>query len=57
VFLFVAQALEAEVLQGQIASRVITSTKRLLQVTGRDIAQLVSGMSPEAQQTVVAFFS
>jgi hypothetical protein len=57
VFIFIVQALEAETLQGQIATRVISSAKLLLQMTGRDPAQLMSQLSPETQQTVTAFFN
>jgi importin-5 len=57
VFVFIAQALEAETLQGQIATRVIQAAKLLLGITGRDPAQLMSQLSPETQQTVRAYFS
>jgi hypothetical protein len=57
VFIFVAQALEAETLQGQIATRVVAAAKLLLQMSGRDPAQLMSQLSPETQRTVQAYFS
>ena len=57
VFVFIAQALEAETLQGQIATRVIQAAKLLLGITGRDPVQLMSQLSPETQQTVRAYFS
>jgi hypothetical protein len=57
IFVFVVQALEAETLQGQIATKVISSAKALLQVTGQDPSALLAQMSPETQQVVRAFFS
>ncbi len=57
VFVFVAQALEAETLQGQIATRVVTATKALLGLTGVDPAPLMGQLTPEAQHTVRAYFS
>lgn len=57
VFLFIAQALEAETLQGQIATRVVAAAKMLLGGTGRDPAQLLSQLNPETQQTVRAYFN
>jgi len=57
VFIFIAQALEAETLQGQIATRVVAAAKLLLGVTGVDPAQLMSQLTPETQQTVRAYFS
>jgi hypothetical protein len=56
VFVFIAQALEAETLQGQTASRVVQAAKVLLGVAGLDPAQLLQQLSPETQQTVRAFF-
>lgn len=56
-FQFVAQALEAETLQGQTASRVVGSTKALIQATNVNLAQVVAGFTPEQQQTVQAYFS
>jgi importin-5 len=57
IFVFVVQALEAETLQGQIATKVISSAKGLLQVTGQDPSALLAQMSLETQQVVQAFFS
>jgi importin-5 len=57
VFVFIAQALEAETLQGQIASRVVAAAKLLLGMTGRDPTQLMLQLNPETQQTVRTFFS
>ncbi len=55
-FTFVAQALEAETLQGQTASRIVGAAKQLVQTAGLDANQLLSSLSPETQQTVRAFF-
>lgn len=57
IFVVVVQALEAETLQGQIATKVISSAKALLQVTGQDPSALLAQMSLETQQVVRAFFS
>jgi hypothetical protein len=57
VFLFVVQALEAETLQGQIANRVVASTRNLLQATGQDLAALLGQLESGLQQTVQAYFS
>jgi hypothetical protein len=54
---FIAQALEAETLQGQIATRVVAAAKTLLTVTGRDPTQIMNQLSPDTQKTVMAFFA
>lgn len=56
-FQFVAQALEAETLQGQTATRVVNSTKALVQATGVNLAQVAATLTSEQQQTVQAYFS
>jgi hypothetical protein len=56
VFVFIAQALEAETLQGQTATRIVASAKTLLQVAGLDPQQVLAQLSPETQQTVRAYF-
>ncbi|KAF7876501.1 hypothetical protein EAF04_001591 [Stromatinia cepivora] len=56
VFVFVAQALEAETLQGQTANRVIEATKNLLAAAGLNPAHLLAQLSPETQATVQAYF-
>jgi hypothetical protein len=56
VFIFIAQALEAETLQGQTAQRVVQAAKVLLGGAGLDPAQLLQQLSPETQQTVRAYF-
>lgn len=57
VFVFVAQALEAETLQGQTASGVVATTKNLLTAAGVDPTPLLQQFSPEAQRTIMASFS
>jgi hypothetical protein len=57
VFVFIAQALEAETLQGQTATRIVAAAKALLQVSGLNPAQLLQQLPPETQQTVQAYFS
>ncbi|KUJ10726.1 ARM repeat-containing protein [Mollisia scopiformis] len=56
VFIFIAQALEAETLQGQTATRIVAAGKALLQGAGLDPAALLQQLSPETQQTVRAYF-
>lgn len=56
VFLHVTQALEAETLQGQTATRVIQASKLLIGAGGLDAGQLIQQLSPETQQTIRAFF-
>ncbi len=56
VFIFIAQALEAETLQGQTATRIVAAAKTLLQGAGLDPTALLQQLSPEAQQTVRAYF-
>ena len=55
-FTFIAQALEAETLQGQTAQRIVDATKRLISATGLNAGQLLAGLSPETQATVRAYF-
>lgn len=57
VFVFIAQALEAETLQGQTASRVAVATKALLAATSLDPTPLLQQFSPEAQRTIMGYFS
>lgn len=59
-FKFIAEALEAETLQGTTAQRVVGVGKKLLQTAGigpDHVSQLLAEMSPETQQTVRAYFS
>lgn len=55
-FNFIAQALEAETLQGATATRIVGAAKTLVQTAGLDANQLFANMAPETQQTVRAFF-
>jgi len=57
IFQFVAQALESETLQGQTATRVVTSVKNLVQATNVNLGQVVAGLTPEQQRIVQAYFS
>ncbi|KAF2000467.1 importin subunit beta-3 [Amniculicola lignicola CBS 123094] len=56
-FQAVVQALEAETLQGQTATRVVTATKALAQAASLNVAQATAGLTPEQQQTVQAYFA
>ncbi|KAI5361577.1 putative importin-beta domain, armadillo-like helical, TOG domain, importin beta family [Septoria linicola] len=55
-FTFIAQALEAETLQGQMAQRIVGSGRKLIATAGLDANQLLGALPPETQQTVRAFF-
>ncbi|KAF2144507.1 uncharacterized protein K452DRAFT_223047 [Aplosporella prunicola CBS 121167] len=55
-FAYVAQALEAETLQGNIASQVVRATKHLVQTAGLDANQLLAGLDQQTQHTVRAYF-
>ncbi|KAL7927296.1 armadillo-type protein [Trichoderma austrokoningii] len=57
IFLFIAQALEAETLQGQTASRVAAATKALLTAANVDPMPLLQQFSPESQRTIMGYFS
>ncbi|KZF24570.1 importin beta-3 subunit [Xylona heveae TC161] len=56
-FVYIAQALEAETIQGQTANRVVAAAKHLVGAAGLDPAQLLAQLTPETQQTVRAYFS
>lgn len=55
-FTYIAQALEAETLQGQTAQRAVASAGKLVQIAGLDANQLLAGLPPDTQKTVRAFF-
>ncbi|KAK4960383.1 importin subunit beta-3 [Elasticomyces elasticus] len=55
-FVFVAQALEAETLQGVMAQRIVGAARKLVTDAGLDANQLLAGLPPETQHTVRAFF-
>lgn len=57
IFVYIAQALEADTLQGQTASRVAVATKALLTEAGVDPTPLLQQFSPESQRTIMGFFS
>jgi len=55
-FTHIAQALEAETLQGSIAQRIVESGKKLMATAGLAPEQILNGLPPETQQTVRAYF-
>lgn len=55
-FTFIAQALEAETLQGQMAQRIVAAGSKLIRTAGLDSTQLLNGLPPETQNTVRAMF-
>jgi hypothetical protein len=57
IFVYIAQALESEALQGQTAGRVAAATKTLLTAANVDPMPLLQQFSPEAQQTIKGYFS
>jgi hypothetical protein len=57
IFTYVAQALEADTLQGQTANRVVTATKAMLTAANVNPAPLLQQFSPEAQQTIMTHFA
>jgi hypothetical protein len=57
LFVFVAQALESEALQGQTASRVASAVKKLLSAASVDPTPLLQEFSQEAQQTIMSYFA
>ncbi|MBE3043091.1 hypothetical protein IMZ48_11070 [Candidatus Bathyarchaeota archaeon] len=57
VFVLVAQALEAETLRGQTASRVVTATKALLQAASVDPTPLLQQFQHDAQAVIMSYFA
>lgn len=55
-FTFIAQALEAETLQGQMAQRIVGAGSKLIRTAGLDSTQLLAGLPPETQNTVRTLF-
>lgn len=55
-FKFIAQALEAETLQGQMAQRIVAAGRKLIATAGLNADQLLNGLPPETQQTVRTLF-
>ena len=56
MFVYIAQALEAETLLGQTAEKVVQAAKVLLSNANLDPTALLQQLSPETQQTVRALF-
>ncbi|KAH8653307.1 armadillo-type protein [Xylariales sp. PMI_506] len=58
IFVFVAQALESDMLgTGEVAQKVVGATKALMQSSGVNAQSLLQQFSPEAQQTILRYFS
>lgn len=57
VFVFVAQALEGQTIQGQTANRVVEATKTLLAAASLNPAQLLTQLAPDTQAAVHAWFA
>ncbi|KAM4062275.1 HEAT-like repeat domain-containing protein [Hirsutella rhossiliensis] len=57
LFVFIAQALEAETLQGQTASRVVAATNTLLTTANVDPMPLLQQFSQDSQRTIMGYFS
>jgi len=55
-FTYIAQALEAETLQGNMAQRIVAAARKLVQTAGLDANQLLNTLPPDTQATVRAFF-
>jgi hypothetical protein len=55
-FTFVAQALEAETLLGNVKDRVVSAAKQLVQSANLNADQLLAGMAPETQEVVRKHF-
>lgn len=55
-FTFIAQALEAETLQGQMAQRIVGAGSKLIRTAGLDSTQLLNGLPAETQATVRTMF-
>ena len=57
VFHHIALALEAEMIQGQTAEKVLESAKQLIAATGINPDQVLETLSAEGQATVRSYFS
>lgn len=55
-FTYIAQALEAETLQGQMAQRIVIAARKLIATAGLDANQLLASLPPDTQQTVRTLF-
>ena len=56
IFVFIAQALEAETLQGQTASRVVAAAKMLLTESSVDPTPLLQQFPEDSQRTIMKWF-
>jgi importin-5 len=56
VFQHIVQALEAEMIQGQIANKVVASAKQLVAQTGINAEQILQTLTPEGQAAVKIYF-
>lgn len=56
VFGFIVEALDAQTLQGQTATRVAQSAKSLVAATGLNAESILAGVSPENQERIRKFF-
>ncbi|KAH8687154.1 armadillo-type protein [Tricladium varicosporioides] len=57
IFMLIAQALEAETLQGQMSARIVAAAKMLLASAALDLTQVLQQLPPETQQAVRAYFA
>jgi importin-5 len=55
-FQHIVQALEAEMIQGQIATKVAASAKQLVAQTGINAEQILQNLTPEGQATIKNYF-
>jgi importin-5 len=56
IFQHIVQALEADMIQGQVASKVASSAKQLVAQTGINAEQIFQTLSPEGQTAVRQHF-
>ncbi|EOO01565.1 putative importin subunit beta-3 protein [Phaeoacremonium minimum UCRPA7] len=57
VFVYIAQGLEADALQGQTGQRVVAAAKLLLTASNVNPTPLLQQFSPESQARIMAYFS
>ncbi|KAF2200542.1 ARM repeat-containing protein [Delitschia confertaspora ATCC 74209] len=55
-FKYIAEALEAETLQGQAAARTVNAAKQLVTLAGLNLGQLAASLTPEQQRIIQAYF-
>lgn len=56
VFQHIVQALESEMIQGQIANKVAASAKHLVAQTGLNAEQILQTLTPEGQAAIKTYF-